>query len=170
MTTLLVAEHDNKSLKDSTNKALSAAKAIASQEGVAIVDASKGILGVADYPLLAAYAISQFVSMRLAATPAADQQQKTMQQMMVIFPFIMPFFLRTWPSAFTTSARGMSRTAQSRPSRTTSATASSRVSPTRPVSWDPSDSATSTLRPRARRKCFSLVSGRSTPGELTSSV
>ena len=32
----------------------------------------------------------------------------------------------------------------------------------------PSDRVSSTLRPRARRKCFSVVSGRSTPGEVTS--
>ena len=44
----------------------------------------------------------------------------------------------------------------------------SRISPSRPVSVEPSDSVISTLRPRARRKCFSVVSGRSTPGEVTS--
>ncbi|COX43779.1 Uncharacterised protein [Mycobacterium tuberculosis] len=75
----------------------------------------------------------------------------------------------TWTTAFTISASGISRTAQPRSSRITNATVPARISPTRPVSRDPSDNTSSTLRPRARRKCFSLVSGRSTPGELTSS-
>ena len=37
MTTLLVAEHDNKTLKDATNKALTAAKAIGSDVHVLVV-------------------------------------------------------------------------------------------------------------------------------------
>jgi electron transfer flavoprotein alpha subunit len=46
MTTLLVAEHDNKTLKDSTNKALTAAKALGGD--VHILVAGKGCKAVAD--------------------------------------------------------------------------------------------------------------------------
>src|SRR3954468_4329438 len=46
MTTLLVAEHDNKSLKDATNKALTAAKAIGAD--VHVLVAGKGARGVAE--------------------------------------------------------------------------------------------------------------------------
>ena len=46
MTTLLVAEHDNKSLKDATNKALAAAFALGSE--VHVVVAGKDCRGVAD--------------------------------------------------------------------------------------------------------------------------
>jgi electron transfer flavoprotein alpha subunit len=46
MTTLLLAEHDNKSLKDSTNKALTAAKALGGD--VHILVAGKGAKAVAD--------------------------------------------------------------------------------------------------------------------------
>ena len=46
MTTLLVAEHDNKSLKDSTNKALTAAKALGGD--VHMLVAGKGCKAVAD--------------------------------------------------------------------------------------------------------------------------
>jgi electron transfer flavoprotein alpha subunit len=46
MTTLLLAEHDNKSLKDSTNKALTAAKALGSD--VHVLVAGKDARGVAD--------------------------------------------------------------------------------------------------------------------------
>jgi electron transfer flavoprotein alpha subunit len=46
MTTLLVAEHDNKSLKDSTNKALTAAKALG--QPVHVLVAGKGCRGVAE--------------------------------------------------------------------------------------------------------------------------
>jgi electron transfer flavoprotein alpha subunit len=46
MTTLLVAEHDNKSLKDSTNKALTAAKALGGD--VHILVAGKDVKAVAD--------------------------------------------------------------------------------------------------------------------------
>jgi len=46
MTTLLVAEHDNKSLKDSTNKALTAAKALGSE--VHVLVAGGGCKAVAD--------------------------------------------------------------------------------------------------------------------------
>jgi electron transfer flavoprotein alpha subunit len=46
MTTLLVAEHDNKSLKDSTNKALTAAKALGAD--VHVLVAGKGARAVAE--------------------------------------------------------------------------------------------------------------------------
>jgi electron transfer flavoprotein alpha subunit len=46
MTTLLVAEHDNKTLKDSTNKALTAAKAIGAE--VHVLVAGKGCRAVAE--------------------------------------------------------------------------------------------------------------------------
>jgi electron transfer flavoprotein alpha subunit len=46
MTTLLVAEHDNTSLKDATNKALTAAKALG--QPVHVLVAGKGARGVAD--------------------------------------------------------------------------------------------------------------------------
>jgi electron transfer flavoprotein alpha subunit len=46
MTTLLVAEHDNKTLKDSTNKALTAAKALGGD--VHVLVAGKGCKAVAD--------------------------------------------------------------------------------------------------------------------------
>src|SRR5262245_66433941 len=46
MATLLVAEHDNKSLKDATNKALTAAKAIGSD--VHVLVAGKDCKGVAE--------------------------------------------------------------------------------------------------------------------------
>jgi YidC/Oxa1 family membrane protein insertase len=54
-----------------------------------------------DVPLLIMYAISQFASMRLSSTPPADEQQRQMQMMMLFFPFAVPFFLLSWPSAFT---------------------------------------------------------------------
>jgi len=46
MTTLLVAEHDNKALKDATNKALTAAKALGAD--VHVLVAGKGCRGVAE--------------------------------------------------------------------------------------------------------------------------
>src|SRR3954447_13503661 len=46
MATLLIAEHDNKTLKDSTNKALTAAKAIGGD--VHVMVAGKGCRAVAD--------------------------------------------------------------------------------------------------------------------------
>src|SRR4029453_17189310 len=46
MATLLVAEHDNKSLKDATNKALTAAKAIGGE--VHVLVAGKDCKGVAE--------------------------------------------------------------------------------------------------------------------------
>src|SRR4029077_6227759 len=74
----------------------------------------------------------------------------------------------TWTTALVIPSTGSSRTAKLAlaPSRTTSCTVPSRISPSRPVSCEPSDRVKSTLRPRARRECFSVVSGRSTPGEV----
>ena len=46
MTTLLIAEHNNASLKDSTNKALTAAAALGGD--VHVLVAGKGCKGVAD--------------------------------------------------------------------------------------------------------------------------
>src|SRR3954451_825171 len=46
MTTLLLAEHDNKTLKDATHKALTAAKALGSDVHVLVV--GKGARGVAE--------------------------------------------------------------------------------------------------------------------------
>jgi electron transfer flavoprotein alpha subunit len=46
MTTLLLAEHDNKTLKDATNKALTAAKAIG--QPVNVLVAGRGVRGVAE--------------------------------------------------------------------------------------------------------------------------
>ena len=46
MATLLIAEHDNKSLKDATNKALTAAKAVGGE--VHVLVAGEGCKAVAD--------------------------------------------------------------------------------------------------------------------------
>jgi YidC/Oxa1 family membrane protein insertase len=54
-----------------------------------------------DVPLLVAYAISQFLSFRLSATPPTDAQQAQMQTILAfVMPVTIPFFLRTYPSAF----------------------------------------------------------------------
>lgn len=59
-------------------------------------------LARADYPLLAAYALSQFLSFRLSATPPADKQQAQMQGIMsILMPLTIPFFLKDYPAAFT---------------------------------------------------------------------
>lgn len=58
-------------------------------------------LAHANIPLLVLYSISQFVSIRLSSVPPTDEQQRQMQLMTLFFPFVMPFFLLTWPSAFT---------------------------------------------------------------------
>lgn len=59
-------------------------------------------LSRADYPLLAAYGLSQFLSFRLSATPPSDPQQAQMQTVMsFLMPLMIPFFLRDYPSAFT---------------------------------------------------------------------
>ena len=55
-----------------------------------------------DYPLLAAYGLSQFLSFRLSATPPSDEQQAKMQGIMSIgMPLMIPLFLKDYPSAFT---------------------------------------------------------------------
>src|SRR5947209_15428038 len=66
MTTLLVAEHDNKALKDATHKALTAAKALAAPVHVLI--AGKGCRGVAE----AAAALDGVEKVLLAEAPAYE--------------------------------------------------------------------------------------------------
>ncbi len=59
-------------------------------------------LTLPDYPLLAAYAISQFLSFRLSSTPPADEMQARTQGLMsFIMPLTIPLFLKDYPSAFT---------------------------------------------------------------------
>ena len=54
-----------------------------------------------DIPLLIIYALSQFLSFRLSATPPTDPQQAQIQVMMsFIMPLTIPLFLWTYPSAF----------------------------------------------------------------------
>ncbi len=75
MTTLLIAEHDNKSLKDATNKALTAAKAIGSDVHVlvagknckAAADAAAKLDGVKKVLLVDAAPYERFVAEPLAA-------------------------------------------------------------------------------------------------------
>jgi electron transfer flavoprotein alpha subunit len=75
MTTLLLAEHDNKSLKDSTNKALTAAKAlggdvhvlVAGKDAKAAADAAAKLEGVAKVLLADAAAYEHAVAEPLAA-------------------------------------------------------------------------------------------------------
>jgi electron transfer flavoprotein alpha subunit len=75
MTTLLLAEHDNKSLKDSTNKALTAAKAlggdvhilVAGKDAKAAADAAAKLEGVAKVLLADAAAYEHSVAEPLAA-------------------------------------------------------------------------------------------------------
>ena len=55
----------------------------------------------------------------------------------------------TWTTALVASLSGIGRTFQSRPSRITTSTVPSRISPTRPLTCVPSVSVRSTLRPRA---------------------
>ena len=55
-----------------------------------------------DIPLLVLYAISMFVSFRLSATPPTDDMQRQQQMIMsFVMPFLFPFFLKNYPSAFT---------------------------------------------------------------------
>ena len=68
MTTLLIAEHDNKSLKDSTNKALTAAKALGGD--VHILVAGKDAKAVAD----AAAKLDGVKKVLLADAPAVVRQ------------------------------------------------------------------------------------------------
>jgi electron transfer flavoprotein alpha subunit len=75
MTTLLLAEHDNKSLKDSTNKALTAVKAIggdvhilvAGKDAKAVADAAAKLDGVAKVLLADAPAYEHALAEPLAA-------------------------------------------------------------------------------------------------------
>src|SRR2546422_9979540 len=66
MATLLIAEHDNKSLKDATNKALTAAKALGSE--VHVLVAGAGAKGVAD----AAARLDGVAKVLLADAPAYE--------------------------------------------------------------------------------------------------
>ncbi len=55
-----------------------------------------------DIPLLIAYGLSQFISFRLSATPPTDPQQAQIQATMgFLMPLMIPFFLHSYPSAFT---------------------------------------------------------------------
>lgn len=55
-----------------------------------------------DIPLLILYGISMFFSFRLSSTPPADEMQRQQQLIMsFLFPVMFPFFLITYPSAFT---------------------------------------------------------------------
>lgn len=55
-----------------------------------------------DIPLLLLYGLSMFFSFRLSSTPPTDEMQKQQQLIMsFMFPVIFPFFLSTYPSAFT---------------------------------------------------------------------
>jgi electron transfer flavoprotein alpha subunit len=75
MTTLLIAEHDNKTLKDSTNKALTAAKAlggdvhvlVAGKDAKAVADAAAKLDGVAKVLLADAPAYEHGLAEPLAA-------------------------------------------------------------------------------------------------------
>ncbi len=53
-----------------------------------------------DIPLLVFYAISMFISVRLSATPPADEQQKQMQKMTTLMSPLFALFLWSYPSAF----------------------------------------------------------------------
>ena len=55
-----------------------------------------------DIPLLILYGISMFFSFRLSSTPPADDMQKQQQMIMsFVMPVMFPFFLLSYPSAFT---------------------------------------------------------------------
>jgi len=55
-----------------------------------------------DIPLLVLYGISMFFSFRLSATPPTDEMQRQQQMIMsFLFPVMFPFFLISYPSAFT---------------------------------------------------------------------
>jgi YidC/Oxa1 family membrane protein insertase len=53
-----------------------------------------------DIPLLVMYAISMFVSVRLSATPPADEQQRQMQKMTTFMSPMFALVLWSYPSAF----------------------------------------------------------------------
>src|ERR1700742_5087268 len=75
MTTLLLAEHDNTSLKDSTNKALTAAKAlgadvhvlVAGQNAKPVADAAAKLDGVSKVLLAEGTAYEHFLAEPMAA-------------------------------------------------------------------------------------------------------
>ena len=55
-----------------------------------------------DIPLLILYGISMFFSFRLSSTPPADDMQRQQQMIMsFMMPVLFPFFLISYPSAFT---------------------------------------------------------------------
>ncbi len=61
-----------------------------------------GSLARPDIPLLVLYGISMFFSFRLSSTPPTDDMQRQQQMIMsFVFPFIFPFFIISYPSAFT---------------------------------------------------------------------
>ena len=59
-------------------------------------------LALPDIPLLVLYGLSMFLSFRLSSTPPTDDMQKQQQIIMSFaMPLIFPFFLLSYPSAFT---------------------------------------------------------------------
>ena len=55
-----------------------------------------------DWPLLVLYGISMFFSFRLSSTPPTDDMQRQQQMIMsFVFPVMFPFFIMSYPSAFT---------------------------------------------------------------------
>lgn len=55
-----------------------------------------------DIPLLVLYGLAMFFSFRLSSTPPADDMQKQQQMIMsFVMPLVFPFFLISYPSAFT---------------------------------------------------------------------
>lgn len=59
-------------------------------------------LAHADIPLLVIYGISMFFSFRLSSTPPTDDMQRKQQMLLsVVSPVLFPFFLKSYPSAFT---------------------------------------------------------------------
>ncbi|RZI54983.1 MAG: membrane protein insertase YidC, partial [Pseudomonas sp.] len=55
-----------------------------------------------DIPLLVLYGISMFFSFRLSSTPPTDDMQRQQQMIMsFLFPVMFPFFIASYPSAFT---------------------------------------------------------------------
>ncbi len=59
-----------------------------------------GALARPDLLLLVLYAASMFLSMRLSATPAADESQRQQQQMMTRIFMFFPLLMSTYPAAF----------------------------------------------------------------------
>ncbi len=55
-----------------------------------------------DMILLVLYGISMFLSFRLSSTPPTDDMQRQQQMIMsFVMPFVFPFFILSYPSAFT---------------------------------------------------------------------